>query len=712
MFTKARRFRLLFLVLTFALPLAIAFNANAQTKAPLTHETMWMLKRVGAPAPSPDGKWVVFSMVEPAYDEKDQVSDLWIVPSNGSAKPRRLTFSKGGESGVAWSPDSRQIVFSARREGDEVSQLYVLDVANGGEAVRITSLSTGARSAQWRPDGKALLFVSTVYPGAADDEANKKIAAERKAQKYRARVYDKFPIRNWDKWLDDMQTHLFVQDVQPGAKAKDLLAGTKLVSERGFSGRGTDSADELDAIWTPDGAAMIFVASTNRDAAAYANTNTSLFKISASGGEPVRLTTSGDSFTRPAFRPDGKALYAIFNTQTDKKVYNLDRLAKFSWPNAGQPVILTSGFDRAVSSFALTPDSRSIYLTAEEAGNEKLYTLAADGNEVRLAMDMTRGVYTNLRIPAKAASTILIANWESAINPPELFRLDLDSKTQQPLTSFNADQVAKIDWLPLRHFWFTSKAGKRIHSMIALPPNFDERKKYPLLVVIHGGPHSMWRDNWGLRWNYFMLSRPGYVVLLTNYSGSTGYGEAFAQSIQGDPFKGPGNEINEAADEAIRLYSFVDGSRQAAAGASYGGHLANWMQATTTRYKALISHAGLINLESQWGTSDTIYSREVNNGGPVWEQGPVWREQNPIRFAANFRTPIMLSVGENDFRVPLNQTLENWSVLQRLRIPSRLLVWPDENHWILKGENSRYWYQEVYAWLKKYLDDSSNVSER
>jgi dipeptidyl aminopeptidase/acylaminoacyl peptidase len=670
---------------------------------------MWMLKRVGAPVPSPDGKWVVFSLVEPAYDEKDQVSDLWIVTTDGSAKPRRLTSTKSGESGVAWSSDSRRIAFSAKREGDEVNQVYVLDVAEGGEAVRVTSLSTGARSPQWRPDGRALLFVSTVYPAAADDEANKKIAAERKAQKYRVRVYEKFPIRNWDKWLEDTQAHLFVQIAQPGAKAKDLLAGTKLVTERGFAGRVTDSGEELDPVWTPDGDAIIFVAATNRDAAAYANTNMSLFKVSASGGEPVRLT-SNDSFTRPAFRPDGKALYAVFNVDTNGKTYNLDRLAMFSWPNPGQPVVLTSKFDRSVGSFAFTPDSKSIYLTAEEAGNEKLFTMPADGDQVTLAMDMTRGAYTNLRIPSKASSTVLIASWESAINPPEVFRLDLNSKTQQPLTSFNADQLAKLDWQPVRHFWFTSKAGKRIHNMIALPPKFDERKKYPLLVLLHGGPHSMWRDNWGLRWNYFMLSRPGYVVLLTNYSGSTGFGEAFAQSIQGDPFKGPGNEINEAADEAIRLYSFVDGSRQAAAGASYGGHLANWMQATTARYKTLISHAGLINLESQWGTSDTIYSREVNNGGPVWEQGPIWREQNPIRFAANFRTPILLSVGENDFRVPLNQTLENWSVLQRLRIPSRLIVWPDENHWILKGENSRYWYQEVYAWLKKYLDEPSSVT--
>ena len=697
------------LIIALAFISCAALSAKAQTsKAPLTHETMWMMKRVGAPVPSPDGKWVVFALVEPAYDDKDQVSDLWIVPTGASAKPRRLTSTKGGESGVAWSPDSKQIAFSAKREGDDASQVYVLNIA-GGESVRVTSLSTGARSPQWRPDGKALLFLSTVYPGAADDEANKKIAAERKAQKYRARVYEKFPIRNWDKWIEDTQSHLFIQDAQPGAKAKDLLAGTKLVNERGFAGRVSDSGDELDPIWTPEGDAIIFVATLNRDVAAYANSNTSLFKVSASGGEPVRLTSDAHNFSRPAFQPDGKALFAVFDMQAGDKTYNLERLAKFSWPSPGTYQTLPGNFDRSIGSFAFTPDSRSIYVTAEEAGNEKLFVVPTHPGEARLAMDMTRGVYTNLRIPSKASTTMLFANWESAINPPEIFRLNLETKTQEPLTSFNAEQIAKIDWQPLRHFWFTSKAGKRIHNMIALPPNFDEHKKYPLLVVMHGGPHSMWRDNWGLRWNYFMLSRPGYVVLLTNYSGSTGFGEAFAQSIQRDPFKGPGNEINEAADEAIRLYPFVDGSRQAAAGASYGGHLANWMQATTTRYRTLISHAGLINLESQWGTSDTIYSREVNNGGPVWEQGPVWREQNPIRFAKNFQTPILLSVGENDFRVPLNQTLENWSVLQRLRIPSRLIVWPDENHWILKGENSRYWYQEVYAWLRKYLDEPQST---
>jgi dipeptidyl aminopeptidase/acylaminoacyl peptidase len=376
----------------------------------------------------------------------------------------------------------------------------------------------------------------------------------------------------------------------------------------------------------------------------------------------------------------------------------------FSWPVQGQPIVVTSAVDRSIASYDFTPDSRNIYFTAEDAGLEKLYSMPAGGGEAKQVMDMPNGgVYGNVTIPSRASGTTILGTWESAVNPAEIFRIDVANKRNQPLTDFNRQKVAQLDLSPLRHFWFTSKTGKKIHNMIALPPAFDEHKKYPLLVLIHGGPYSMWRDQITLRWNYHMLARPGYVVLMTDYTGSTGYGNDFAQGIQGDPLKTPGDELNQAADEAIRLFPFVDGTRQAAAGASYGGHLANWLQATTTRYKCLISHAGLVNLESQWGTSDGIYSREVTNGGPVWEQGKIWREQNPIRYAANFKTPILLSVGENDFRVPLNNTLENWAVLQRMRVPSRLLVWQGENHWILNAENSRHFYQEVYAWLGKYL---------
>jgi dipeptidyl aminopeptidase/acylaminoacyl peptidase len=240
--------------------------------------------------------------------------------------------------------------------------------------------------------------------------------------------------------------------------------------------------------------------------------------------------------------------------------------------------------------------------------------------------------------------------------------------------------------------------------MIALPPGFDPAKKYPLFVLIHGGPHTMYKDEFFIRWNYHLLAAPGYVVLMTNYTGSTGFGEKFAQAIQGDPLRGPADDINRAADEAIRRYPFIDASRQAAGGASYGGHLTNWLAVSTDRYRALVSHAGLYDLKTQWSTSDIVYSRERNLGRPPWSGDAVWKDQSPFWRSARLKTPILVTFGERDYRVPLNNGLEFWTALQRQGVESRLVLFPDENHWILKGENSRYFYHEVHSWLARHYD--------
>ncbi|HEX6161579.1 MAG TPA: S9 family peptidase [Thermoanaerobaculia bacterium] len=690
--------RALFAILT----LLVALSAVAADLQPLTHETLWLMKRVGSPSVSPDGKWVVFSLTEPSYDSKEQVADLWIVPADGSAKPRRLTGNKGGESSPAWSPDSRRIAFAAKREGDEENQIYVLDLS-GGEAQRITNLATGAASPKFSPDGRSLLFASNVFPGALDEEANKKAAKEEKDRKEKVRIYDNFPIRNWDRWRDNRQPHLFVQNLDGGA-AKDLLAGTKLVAEVGFAGTGGgEGRESISGEWSPDGKWIVFGASTDRTSAAFAETTVALYRVAAAGGEPERIASKAGSYGGGEFSPDGKTLFATFN-ENSAKVYNLNRIVAFDWPSmTNERLITPPPNDRAVGDFSLSHDGKSIYFTAEDAGLVKLYSVPATGGTAKVVVDQERGVYGGLSLADDAP--VMVATWGSSVDPAEIVRVDLTTRKHRNLTDFNVAKARTIDWQPPQHFWFTSKRGRKIHNMIVLPAGFDATKKYPLFVLMHGGPASMWSDSITLRWNYHLLAKPGYVMLLTNYSGSTGFGEEFAQFIQGDPLRGPAEEILEAADEAIKRYPYIDATRQVAGGASYGGHLASAMEAWSgTRFKALVNHAGLVNLESQWGTSDTIYSRELMNLGPVWEQGAVWREQNPVRYASQFKTPMLLSIGEKDFRVPLNNTLENFALLQRLRIPTRLLVWPEENHWILSGENSRVFYREVDQWLRRFVE--------
>jgi dipeptidyl aminopeptidase/acylaminoacyl peptidase len=674
----------------------------ATARQALTHEALFLMKRVGAPKLSPDGRWVVFGLTEPSYDEKKEVSDLWIVPADGSAEPRRLTSTKGGEGGAEWSPDSRRLAFTAKREDDEVAQVYVIDVAGGGEARRVGSLPLAARAPKWSPDGRWLLFQAAAWPGADDMEGQRKAAAERKDAKSKVRIYDAFPIRRWDRWLDEARARIFVMPAGGEGPPRDVLAGSRLAASAGFGAPGGEgSSEDFQATWTPDGKSILFVAATNRNAAAYEPVSTHLFVAPAEGGEPRQLTEGKASHASPAFSPDGRRLCMRVSEEWGR-IYALDRVACTAWPWAGPPTPVTSSFDRSVGDFAFSPDGRTLFLTAEDAGYVKLYSVAAGGGKVTPVLD-SRGAFGPIEAPETAASPFLVASWGSSVSPAEVVRIDPAARRMRNLTRFNVEAAAALDWDPPQEFWFENAKGRRVHSFVVLPQRFDPARKYPLFVLIHGGHANMWRDQITLRWNYHLLASPGYVLLLTDYRGSTGYGEQFTLDILGDPLRGPADDINQAADEAIRRFPFIDAARQAAGGASYGGHLANWLEATTARYRCLVSHAGLSSLQTQWGNSDYVHGRELMMGGPFWEKPQAWLEQSPIAHAASFKTPMLLSVGESDFRVPLGNTLEMYAVLQRMRVPTRLLVWPDENHWILKGENSRVFYREVHDWLARWL---------
>ncbi len=582
-------------LLLFAATAALA--AGPVAKRPITHEDVWLMKRPGAPALSPDGRLVVVPVTEPAYDESRKTSDLWLMPADGSTPPRQLTFSNGSESNPAWNPDSRRIAFSAKRDGESEPQIYVLDIAGGGEAERVTQVATGATRPEWRPDGEAILFASMVYPGAVDAEQNSRRMEEHKSRKYNARAFDQFPIRHWDRWLDERRPTLMLQTLGPDGEVRDLLTGSELTRGSGFGGDLDNEGERLDVAWSPDGGTIVFTATTERDQAARAIVQQALFAMPAGGGEPRRLTGTEGSYSRPQFAPDGSALYARMAPNT-RYVYNDDRLVRFDWASTKpRPVVID--FHRSVDSFRVTPDGERIVLLAEDEGHDRLYAVAAAGGQASELGRLESGIYSGLQLEGSEENPVIVANWESAVNPPDVMRVDAANGARRALSAFNAERVAAIDWQPLREFWFESKRGRRIHNFIALPPKFDPSKKYPLFVMIHGGPHTMFKDYFFVRWNFHLLAQPGYVVLLTNYTGSTGFGEKFAQAIQGDPLEGPAAEINQAADEAIRRFPFIDADRQAAGGASYGGHLSNWLAVSTTRYRALVSHAGLYDLKTQ-----------------------------------------------------------------------------------------------------------------
>lgn len=668
----------------------------AAQKRPITHEDVFLMHRVGPPVVSPDGKAAVFSVTEPSYDPALEASDLWLAATDGRTPPRRLTFTRGAESGVAFSPDGRTLAFTARREGDEAPQVYLLPL-DGGEARRLTNRPTGASSPVFRPDGKALLYQSMIYPGARTDEDNRKAGAARRARKDTAKIFDTMPVRYWNTWLDDREPVIYVQNLDGPDEPTLIAPGAQFQGSFNPTGPG----QSLNPVWTPDGGAIVFAATTDRPKMMHSSVETHLYRISAAGGAPQRLTPAGASYTRPQFSPDGLVLYALESrTATAKQIYFNTRLVAMDAPAFSQPRVLTAAWDRSVGAFKLSADGKTLYLEAEDDGYDRIFQLAAAGGPVELLYTPKLGAVTGLSV----GGGTIAARYSSATDPGQIVRFDPAGRSYELLTRFNAERLAQLDLPPVEHFWFTARNGKRIHNVIVPPPAHDASKKYPIVVFPHGGPNSMSKDSFTTRWNFHLLTAPGYFLLMTNYTGSTGFGEKFADEIERDVLRGPAREILEAIDEAAKRYPTIDLSRQAAIGASYGGYLMNWFNGHTRQFKCLVNHAGAVNNESQYGVNDGGLSRELRMGAPVWELGKgQWNDQSPIRYAANWKTPVLVTQGELDYRVPFGESMTTFKLLQRLQVPSRFVLFPDEGHWILKGENSRAHMREVLGWLERHL---------
>ena len=656
-------------------------------KPAMTHESMWLLKKIGTPALSPSGKWVIYSRTETSYNPDEQTTDLWLAAADGSSKPRKITNSKGGEDNYFWHPSANQIFFTAKRECDEVAQLYRLNLDLGGEAQRITNISTGVLTPKISSDGSKIAFTSRVYATAFTDSLSKKIAEEKKKVKTKARVYTSFPVRYWDSWLDEKQSHVYVMDLKAEKPTpQNIFSQVSLVKSAGF---------QLGSFtFSPDATQIIFTATTEYNTTAYQSANSHLYAVNISGGAENRLSPDATDYSQAQFSEDGKHLIATGHLNGNK-IYYLDRIYRFTWPSMGERTELAEGLDRPINDWEVS--GSSIFASIEDQGVDRAIQISIEKGGFTYILGGDAGSITGLSVSGNA----IAYNYQTIAAPAEVFVWDAGKSIA--ISQANDAALAKMDLPKSEVYWTKSSRGKMIRSVILRPAGFDASKKYPLFVLMHGGPAISFKDAFNFRWNPYVLGSSKYVIVMTDYTGSVGYGEKFAQDIQLDPFKGPGNEILEAAADAIKRYAFIDASRQAAGGASYGGHLANWMQASTSHFKCLVAHAGLVNSEAQWGTSDVIWGRELMNGGAPWVPTKTWKEQNPMRFAANFKTPMLLTVGENDFRVPINNTLENWSIHQRLQIPSKLIVFPGENHWILNPDNSKFHYQEIANWLATYL---------
>jgi len=652
----------------------------------MTFDDLIKLHRISSMDVSRDGKWVAFAATTPELDANRNVSNVWIVSAAGG---ELLQVTRGGrDNSPAWSPDGKTLAFLSGRDG--TSQVYLLPL-EGGEAKKMTQLSTGADLFRWSPDGKTIAFVSAVYPDCKDDECNKKRNEEKEKSKVQARVYDHLLYRHWDHWFEGKRNHLFVVPVDGSAPVKDLIPGAS------YDVPPDQRGDLSDFSFSPDSQELCFTAVTDKVEAT--STNGDLFLISASGGETKRITTNPGFDGNPVYSPDGR--YIAYHAQLTAG-YESDRWRAMLYDRQSSKIEnLSEGFDRSAHELAWSPDSKTIYFLAENETLQPLYAMEARAGAT--PKKLLEGY--NAAFVVSSDGKTLVTERTDLTMPAELFVASGDGGGLKQLTHLNESILANVEMNAPETFWFEGAEGTRVQAMLIKPPQYAAGRKYPILVLLHGGPQTMWANSWGYRWNAEVFSGAGYVTLMINRRGSTGYGQKFTDEITNDWGGKAYTDIMKGIDAAIAKYSFIDKSKLAAAGASYGGYMADWLATHTDRFKAIVSHAGVYDKVSMYATEELWFEEHDIQGTP-WTAPENYKKWAPASYAealGKYKTPTLVIAGERDYRVPYTQSLEFFNALQRQNVPSKLVIFPDEGHWVLKPQNSQFWYKTVLDWLATYL---------
>lgn len=664
----------------------------AQARRPITFDDFAAVRAVTDPQLSPDGARLLYAVRTTDVEANRRTTTTWLAPVAGGAA-RAFPDDTTRATEARWSPDGRRVAYVAG------GQLWVAD-AGGGNRRQLTALTGGAGGPVWAPAGDRIAFVSAVHPECRDDPCN---AAREKAKaesKVKARVADNLLYRHWNAWDEGTRSHLFVVPAA-GGEPRDVTEGVAYDVPPGPFG-GSEGYS-----WSPDGRELAYSAKAQARADAW-STDVNLYLVPAAGGPAVVVTAANTGADQnPVYSPDGRyvayASQARAGFESDRwRLMLLDRGARTSRE-------LLPRWDRNAESFQFAPDSRSILLGTGDRGRDKLYRVSLDARGGAAAPALLVGERNNVAFTLARDGRTIAWLRDAADRPAEVYAGALTAggvSGVRAVTHVNDSLVARLALSPVEELWYAGAGGDSVHAFVLKPPGWEAGKKYPALLLIHGGPQGAWLDQWHGRWNYQMFAATGSAVIIVNPRGSTGYGQRFVDEVSRDWGGKVVTDLTNGLDAAVARYPWIDSTRVGAAGGSFGGYMVNWLLGHSDRFDAFVSHAGVYNLENMYGATEEIWFPEWEYGGAYWDPKAMneqYRRFSPHLAAAKFRTPTLVLHGELDYRVPYYEGVSLFTALQRQNVPSRMVIFPDEGHWIGKPQNQRLWWSEVQGWLTKHL---------
>jgi dipeptidyl aminopeptidase/acylaminoacyl peptidase len=694
----------------------------------MTFEDMMKMKRLGDTAVSPDGKWLAYSVTTVNLEQNTKTAELWMqaIAATGSesSQPQRIAVTHPGDSGLQFAPDGKRILFLSARTGAQQIWQADFDAATGETARprKLSNLDLGIDNAIWSPDSKSILFTAPVYPECPAIEPNDQGKGaecnyDRDAaladSKVKAQIFTHLLYRHWNRYTGDKRSHLFLISVEGGG-IRDLTPNDPHdVPPFSLEGGGCGCA------FAPDSRELAFTENLDPEPAASTHAGIFTLDLTDPAAKPVPVSTSLGGNFNPAYSPDGK--YLAWRSQA-RAGYESDKFRLMIYDRAAKTIKdLLPKFDNWVDEFAWSPDSKSIYFISGDKGEGPIFATDLSGNIVEL---WTGGEASDLHpLPTHGE---LLASVMTVAKPSEVAHIHAEFTfctggecpgsllSNKDLTHLNDALLAQLDLGRMIDFWFTAKDGTKVQGFLIPPPAFDPARKYPVKFLIHGGPEGAWGDAWSYRWNAELFAANGYVVIMINFRGSTGYGQAFVDAINGDWGGKPFTDLMQGLDYAEQHYPFIDKTRECALGASYGGYMANWVLGHTDRFKCIVSHDGMFDPESAYGTTEELWFNEWEFKGKPWDyygkpdaQNP-YRKWSPALSAKNFKTPTLVIHGQLDYRLDVSEGFQLFTALQRLKVPSKMLYFPDEGHWVLKPQNSQLWYKTVNDWVDQWIGKAGN----